>query len=282
MLGIRARKPAGLPMVQVDAFSDERFRGNPAAVVVLDQPLDDATLLAIAAENNLSETAFLLRSHADGLDLATPSRWSIRWFTPTTEVDLCGHATLASAHVVLGQLEPDAERVEFSSRSGLLTVSRDHQAPDRLCMNFPADPPQPCPADGALSHALGATPRELLVASYWVAVFDTQAEVRALAPDFAALAKLPPGEVIATAPADGDELDFVSRFFAPGVGIDEDPVTGSAHCILAPYWAARLAKQRLRARQISARGGFIECVMRGDRVELIGRCVGYARGTIDL
>lgn len=282
MLGIRASKAAGVPMYQVDAFTDQRFRGNPAAVCVLEQAVPDATMQAIAAENNLSETAFLLRSSTD----TNPSRWSIRWFTPTTEVDLCGHATLASAHVVLEHLDPEHERVEFSSRSGPLTVTRDAEARGRLRMNFPADPPKACPADEALFRALGATPRELLSASYWLAVFDTEAEVRALAPNFAALAKLPPGEVIATAPADDDDLDFVSRFFAPGVGIDEDPVTGSAHCMLAPYWAARLGKPRLRARQISARGGSIECVMLDDhddhRVELIGRCVGYSRGTIEL
>jgi PhzF family phenazine biosynthesis protein len=286
MLGIRAHKPGGVPMYRVDAFTDQRFRGNPAAVCVLDSPLPDATMLAIAAENNLSETAFLVRS----TNSTTPT-WSIRWFTPATEVDLCGHATLASAHVVLSYIEPERASVEFSSRSGLLTVTRDPNDPARLCMNFPADPPRPRSThepDPTLDHmiaALGATPIELLTATYWLAVFDTEAEVRALTPNFAALAKIPPGEVIVTAPADGDTLDFVSRFFAPGVGIDEDPVTGSAHCILAPYWASRLGKQHLRARQISARGGTIECVIHADqpdRVELIGRCVDYSRGTIEV
>ena len=280
MIGLRARKPAGLPMWQIDAFTRARFGGNPAAVCVLDAGLADATMAAIAAENNLSETAFVARDPDAPED---PARWTIRWFTPQTEVDLCGHATLASAFVVLERVAPELERVVFASRSGPLTVTRG--AGGRLIMDFPAGPPVRVDDESrlaAIAAALGATPQEHHRAAYDLAVFATEAEVRALSPDFAALSKLPPGEVIATAPADDPDVDFVSRFFAPGVGIDEDPVTGSAHCILAPYWAARLAKTQLRARQISRRVGELECVVAGDRVQLIGRCVEYARARVEV
>ena len=284
MVGLRARKPApapapepeGLPMWQIDAFTSARFGGNPAAVCLLDAPLPDATLAAIAGENNLSETAFIRRDPDAPED---PTRWTIRWFTPQTEVDLCGHATLASAFVVLERVAPELERVVFASRSGPLTVTRGQDG--RLIMDFPAGPSVPVDVDPAMAAALGATPQEQRRASYDLAVFATEAEVAALQPDFAALRKLPPGEVIATAPADDPELDFVSRFFAPGVGIDEDPVTGSAHCILAPYWGERLGKTQLRARQISSRVGELECVVEGERVRLIGRCVEYARARIE-
>jgi PhzF family phenazine biosynthesis protein len=273
MFGLRATKPAGIPMYVVDAFAAAPFAGNPAAVCVLDSALSEATMQAIAAENNLSETAFVQRE-GEG--------HAIRWFTPTTEVELCGHATLASAHVVLELLEPSREEVVFRSCSGPLRVRRDADEPGRLIMDFPANPPQPAELPPGLHEALGARPRELLAAGYWLARFDSEAEVRALRPDLAALARIGSGELIATAPADDPELDFVSRFFAPSLGIDEDPVTGSAHCALAPYWAERLAKQRLRARQISARGGELECAILGNRVELIGRCARFSTARITL
>ena len=283
MISLRARRP-GLRLVQIDAFTDEDapFSGNPAAVCLLDTELPEATMQAIAAENNLSETAFLLRL---GRPRDERGAFRIRWFTPTTEVDLCGHATLASAHVVLGELEPELEGVEFHTlQRGILRVRRGEGElgePGDLIMDFPAESPTSLAEPPAgLVEALGAEPRELLQASYHLALFEREAEVRALQPDFAALAQIAPGELIATAPADDPELDFVSRFFAPGVGIDEDPVTGSAHCILAPCWAARLAKASLRARQISPRGGSLRCTVRGDRVELIGRCSVYARGKL--
>ncbi len=270
MFGVVARKPEGVALYQVDAFADAALTGNPAAVCVLDEPLPDAAMQAIAAQNNLSETAFIRR---------VGEEFAIRWFTPTTEVELCGHATLASAYVVLELLERGREQVAFASRSGVLRVRREPGS-DRLIMDFPADPPTRVEPSPDLAAALGAAPVELHRASYWLAVFESQAQVQALTPDFAALARIPPGEVIATAPADDPRLDFVSRFFAPGVGIDEDPVTGSAHCILAPYWAGRLGKRRLAARQISGRGGALECALLGDRVELIGRCVRYLSGRI--
>lgn len=263
-----------VPFYQLDAFTDEIFAGNPAAVCVLRSWLPDATLQRIAAENNLSETAFILPEAL---------RWRIRWFTPTTEVELCGHATLASAYVVLELLEPTLDRVDFESASGTLRVRRDADDPHRLLMDFPADPPERDVVPPALIAALGRRPLEVLKASYWMAVYEDEEAVRSIEPDFRLLADVPPGEVIVTAPAGPDRpgVDFVSRFFGPGVGIDEDPVTGSAHCILAPYWAERLNKSRkLQARQVSARGGAIECSVHGDRVELGGRCALYSVGQL--
>lgn len=273
MLGLRARKPAGLTMVQVAAFTDSLFTGNPAAVCVLDQPLADATMQRIATENNLSETAFIGR--------LADHDYSIRWFTPTTEVELCGHATLASAFVVLDQLEPERDAVVFhSQKRGPLAVRREPGG-DRLVMDFPADRPRRIERmNYDIARALGIVPTELWLAGYWLVVYESEAQVRSLRPDFVVLGQLRPAEVIVTAPADDPQLDFVSRFFGPGVGIDEDPVTGSAHCVLAPYWAERLGKPRLRARQVSARGGDLECVVVGDRVELIGRCARYWSGRV--
>jgi PhzF family phenazine biosynthesis protein len=271
MMGLRARKPSGIAMHQIDAFADTLFAGNPAAVCVLAEPLPEATMQAIAAENNLSETAFI-RPLGDA--------YAIRWFTPTTEMDLCGHATLASAFVVLELLEPQRDMVVFESlKHGSLPVRREG---DQLIMNFPATPGTRASIEPELVRALGAHPVELWLAVYWMAVFESEAQIRALTPDFPAIARMRPGEVIVTAPADDPEIDFVSRFFGPGVGIDEDPVTGSAHCVLAPYWRDRLGKSRLRARQVSARGGELECDVDGARVELIGRCVRYSSGRVSL
>jgi predicted PhzF superfamily epimerase YddE/YHI9 len=255
-----------LPIYQVDAFASGVFRGNPAAVCPLESWLADGVMQAIAAENNLSETAFFVPAR-DGYDL--------RWFTPTLEVDLCGHATLASAHIVFDRLDEAARTVRFHTRSGALEVARGG---DLLVLDFPALPAEPCEPPAALLEGLGARPREVRRATNYLAVFDTEDAVRALAPDMARLLRLAPHAVIATAP--GADVDFVSRFFAPAHGVPEDPVTGSAHCTLTPYWAGRLGKERLHARQVSARGGDLWCTDRGARVAIAGRAVLYMEGTI--
>jgi PhzF family phenazine biosynthesis protein len=258
-----------LTLFQVDAFARRVFEGNPAAVCPLERWRDDGVLQAIAEENNLSETAFFVPARAG---------FELRWFTPLAEVDLCGHATLASAHVLFEELGYAEPVIRFATRSGELTVERRG---DRLAMNFPARPPAPCAAPSALVDGLGGQPAEVLVADDYVAVFDDEAAVRALAPNMATLRELGVRGVCVTAPGAG-EVDFVSRFFAPGVGIPEDPVTGSAHCELAPYWAARLGKSRLRARQVSKRGGNVDCELQGDRVILTGGAVTFMKAEIDL
>jgi len=253
---------------QVDAFASRVFEGNPAAVCPLDAWLPDELMQAIAEENNLSETAFFV---PEG------NAFRLRWFTPVAEVDLCGHATLASAHVILNILGHASERVEFETHSGRLTVARDGEM---LAMDFPAQPPQPCETPRELVVGLGAEPIEVLVADDYIAVFDSEYAVRALFPDFGILHELALRGVCVTAP--GKDVDFVSRFFAPKVGIPEDPVTGSAHCELAPYWAARLGKQEMQARQISKRGGDVRCRLMGDRVLLSGQAVTFMVGEIDV
>lgn len=255
-----------LKLFQVDAFTSRVFGGNPAAVVPLDSWLPDETLQGIALENNLSETAFFVKE---------PSGWRLRWFTPTQEVDLCGHATLAAAHVLFQHLAPGMEQVEFASRSGPLGVARED---DWLVMDFPSRPPRSFAPPPALAEALGAAPREVLASRDWVAVFDSEEQVRALRPDMARLAALDVFAVTPTAP--GKDVDFVSRFFAPRAGVPEDPVTGSAHCSLVPYWAKRLGKTRLMARQVSARGGELRCEEKGARVLIAGRAVLYLEGII--
>lgn len=257
-----------LPLWQVDAFSAKRFAGNPAAVVPLAEWLPDATLLAIAAENNLAETAYLVPHGAD---------YAIRWFTPAAEVPLCGHATLASGWVVLNRLEPERKSVTFHSQSGPLTVTR---AGARLSMDFPVNRPGPATPNPALVAALGAAPRALYEGFQWLAVYDTEEQVRALQPDFAAMKKIDLHGVIATAP--GRDCDFVSRFFAPAIGIDEDPVTGSAHTRLVPYWAERLGKTSLYARQVSARGGELWCELKGSQVVMAGDAALYLEGAIEV
>lgn len=252
---------------QVDAFTSRRFRGNPAAVCPLDDWLEDATLQAVAAENNLSETAFLVPRDDD---------YELRWFTPVTEVDLCGHATLAAGHVVLRVTQGSRDAVTFHTRSGPLRVCRRDE---RLAMDFPALPSERVEAPAGLTAGLGAAPEEVRASEDWMAVFPSEADVAGLEPDFRALAGLGRRGVIATAPAEG-ETDFVSRFFAPSVGIDEDPVTGSAHCALAPYWAGRLDRADLLGRQVSRRGGEVACRVLGDRVELGGEAVLYLEGWI--
>ncbi|MFL7808129.1 MAG: PhzF family phenazine biosynthesis protein [Anaerolineae bacterium] len=257
-----------IPYYHVDAFTSTPFAGNPAGVCVLKAWLPDETMLGIAAENNLSETAFLVEGEG---------HYDLRWFTPVTEVDLCGHATLASAHVVFTQLGHTSPVVRFESKSGTLRVAREEQI---LVLDFPARPGERCDAPAALVEGLGREPVETYRARDYMAVFGTQAEIEALAPDMALLKEVVSLGVIATAP--GDEVDFVSRFFAPTVGIPEDPVTGSAHCTLIPYWSARLGKQVLHARQVSARGGELYCQDAGERVRIGGRAVTYLTGEIEL
>jgi PhzF family phenazine biosynthesis protein len=262
-----------IPLYQIDAFSERPFAGNPAAICPLESWLDDATLQAIANENNLSETAFLV-PEGDGFRL--------RWFTPTMEVALCGHATLASGYYILTMENPGRGSVAFETLSGTLTVTRDG---DLLVMDFPAVPATACSAPDAVVSAVGGTPAETLSvprlhgAGFYMLVYERQADLARLTPDFSALRR-EHCNVIATAA--GDRHDFVSRFFAPASGIDEDPVTGSSHCTLAPFWAERLGNNPLVAKQISARGGEIRCTVEGDRVLLAGRCSLYLRGEISL
>jgi PhzF family phenazine biosynthesis protein len=257
-----------LLLYQIDAFTGRLFAGNPAAVCPLDEWLDASIMQAIAAENNLSETAFFVR-RADGYDL--------RWFTPEIEVDLCGHATLASAFVVFGFLDPAAQTVRFETRSGELTVRREGGL---LVMDLPTRPPEPCAPDPALAAALGKAPLELWQTRDYLAVYESEEDVRSLAPDMKALAAVGHFAVCVTAP--GRQADFVSRFFAPASGVPEDPVTGSAHCALTPYWSRRLGKKDLHAIQVSARGGELFCHDDGDRVRIAGQAVKYLEGFIEL
>ena len=257
-----------IPIVQVDAFTSQVFRGNPAAICPLESWLDDQTLQSIAAENNLSETAFLVGGCG---------RYEIRWMTPAAEVDLCGHATLASAFVLFGDTEKARDEIVFTSKSGELKVRREG---DLLTLDFPSRPPQPMTASEDLLEGLGHPPREVWAARDYLAVFETENEVRTLAPDFGRLARVDRFAVIAT--ARGDRVDFVSRFFAPGKGIPEDPVTGSAHCTLIPFWSRRLGKKKLHALQVSPRGGELFCEDRGERVTISGRAVRYLQGTIEI
>jgi PhzF family phenazine biosynthesis protein len=257
-----------LPLYQLDAFTSRRFGGNPAAVVPLDDWLPDATLQAIAAENNLAETAYVI---------TRPDVSPLRWFTPTVEVDLCGHATLATAGVLFRHVYPDKDRLAFSTRSGELVVTRDG---DWLALDFPSRPAKPVQVTEELAAALGARPREALLARDLLAIFDSEDEVRALRPDFARIAKLDAHAVIASAP--GDSVDFVSRFFAPKQGIPEDSVTGSSHCTLTPYWSQRLGKPRLTAQQVSERLGDLVCEQKNDRVIIAGQVVEYLRGEIEI
>jgi PhzF family phenazine biosynthesis protein len=260
-----------VPLFQLDAFTRRRFAGNPAAVIVLERFLDEALLQKIAAENNLSETAFLV---ADGDD------YRVRWFTPTVEVPLCGHATLASAAVVMERISPGRTRVVFHSASGPLTVRRTAAG---YAMDFPARQSLPVAAPPPLIAALGATPLEVLADRHnYLARLESARHVRELAPDLAAIAKLDRSGAIVTAAGDGNGFDFVSRYFAPAKGIPEDPVTGGAHCALAPYWASVLGKTELRAVQASARGGELVCRVLGDRVELEGSCIFYLEGRAEI
>jgi predicted PhzF superfamily epimerase YddE/YHI9 len=236
-----------IPIYQVDAFTMGSFSGNPAAVCPLNAWLDDDTMQDIAAENNLSETAFIV---------AGEGSYGLRWFTPAIEVDLCGHATLAAAYVVLNHLQPELDSVSFDTVSGRLTVTRDG---DRLSMDFPARAPKQVAASKALTDALGEAPSEVYESRDILALYEDEASVRR-----------------------GDHVDFVSRFFVPKAGIAEDPVTGSAHCTLVPFWAERLGRSQLVAHQVSARGGELHCEHRGDRVIISGQCTLFLTGSIHL
>ncbi len=255
-----------IPIYQVDAFASAVFKGNPAAVCPLDAWLPDETLQAIAMENNLSETAYLVPRGAG---------YNLRWFTPVREVDLCGHATLGSAYVIAQHLKPGADTMRFHSRGGELRVTRKGEV---FTLDFPALERREMPDDPDVVAALGAGPVEIWSAMDIMAVFSDEAAIRDMRPDMGRVAALKTRGVIATAP--GREVDFVSRFFAPQSGIPEDPVTGSAHCILAPYWAKRLGKSKLSARQLSARGGELELEVKADRVLISGRVVPYMEGRI--
>lgn len=253
---------------QVDAFTEKLFAGNPAAVCPLDAWLDDSLLQAIAEENNLSETAFFV---------PIENGFQLRWFTPLAEVDLCGHATLAAAHVLFEELDYEHSAIEFDTRSGKLFVGK---MKGRLVMEFPAVQASYCDTPKALIEGLGQTPTEVLAADDYLAVFETEEQVLALSPDSVKLAQLDRRGVIVTAP--GKNVDFVSRFFAPKLGIPEDPVTGSAHCALTPYWAPKLGKTSLQAFQASRRGGYLECELRGDRVLLTGSAVTFMKAEIEI
>ncbi|MBU0689134.1 MAG: PhzF family phenazine biosynthesis protein [Gammaproteobacteria bacterium] len=255
-----------LRQYQVDAFTSTLFSGNPAAVCPLDEWLEDALLQSIAAENNLSETAFFVKVK-DGFEL--------RWFTPVAEVALCGHATLATAHVIFEHLGYSEAAISFQTKSGELSVER---AGGLLEMDFPSTPPVACTVPKALLVGLGLHSAEVFAADDYFVVLDSEDSVRAIAPDQSKLAELDLRGVIVT--ARGKNTDFVSRFFAPNLGIPEDPVTGSAHCALTPYWAKKLGKNVLSARQISARGGDLQCVLNGNRVRLAGNAVTFMQAEI--
>lgn len=265
-----------IPLYQVDVFAERLFAGNPAAVCPLDEWLSDDVMQAIAAENNLSETAFLVKDRAEGSD------YLLRWFTPTTEIELCGHATLAAGYLLLEEMKLPHSEIRFRTlTAGVLTVVRRHGA---LWLNLPARMPAPVKlVPGDLPRGLRSEPRQVLEAgNKFMALFDHAREVEALRPDFAILRRIPDCGIIVTAPGQNLDEDFVSRFFGPAIGIDEDPVTGSAHCLLVPYWAQRLGKTDLQAAQLSARGGKISCQLEGERVWLSGKVRPYLRGEICL
>ena len=268
-----------IPYYHVDVFTGELFAGNPAGVCILSAFLADSIMQKIAVENRHSNTAFVV-PRADG-------DFDLRWFTPKVEDDLCGHATLASAYV-LALRKHNVWPVRFHTRSGILTVAHGQ---DGFEMDFPAQPPQPCETPVGLLPALGLKTARVTKLRDYLVVVDQAEQVRALSPDIAALAKLDIGTsgAIVTAPGEGD-VDYVCRFFAPSIGIDEDPATGSIHCTLAPYWAGRLGKDRLRAQQLSARGGTMQCTIGsnrggnrgGDRVKIAGSARLYLHGALEL
>jgi len=253
-----------LPIYQVDAFASEPFEGNPAAVCPLDEWLADELMQQIAMENNLSETAFFVEQE---------NEYRLRWFTPTTEVDLCGHATLASAHVLFEQLNCDQQIIRFDSNSGELKVRKEE---GRLVMNFPTAALNRAEVPDFLEEAVGVSAQELYRDTDYLYVVESEEQVRNLNPDIQAMAKADVRGIIVTAP--GKEYDFVSRFFAPNAGVDEDPVTGSAHTMLTPYWSNRLDKKKLVGRQVSRRGGTVYCHYKGDRVEISGEACTVMQG----
>jgi PhzF family phenazine biosynthesis protein len=261
--------PMRIPIYQVDAFANRVFAGNPAAVCPLEAWLPEETMQSIAAENNLAETAFYLARGED---------FEIRWFTPEVEIDLAGHPTLATAHVLFTELAFEQSSLRFHTKLGdTLVVTKDD---GWLSMDFPARPPKPAEGIDDVAAALGAEPVEFLADRDGFAVFENEAAVQALRPDMSKFSAFDYLGIIATAP--GDEVDFVSRFFAPMAGVPEDPVTGSAHCELIPFWAERLGKKILFARQISGRGGEIHCEFLGDRVAIKGQAITFMRGEIEI
>jgi len=255
-----------IPIYQIDAFAAECFKGNPAAVCPLEKWLTDEVMLAIAAENNLSETAFFI---------TTENGFHIRWFTPTTEVALCGHATLASAYVIFNELNYKNSTILFDSKSGVLKVEKKDQL---LIMDFPAQPPVACKTPKELEEAFGITPLFCLKSEDYIFVVENEIDVINANPDFNLLKKIDLRGVSIT--SHSDEYDFISRFFAPKYGINEDPVTGSAHTELAPYWAKRLNKNKLKAKQASTRGGELYCEVNHDRVNIAGYATKYLQGEI--
>jgi predicted PhzF superfamily epimerase YddE/YHI9 len=258
------------PLYQVDAFTSQLFAGNPAAVCPLDEWIPESLMQSIAAENNLSETAFIV---------AGSDAYAIRWFTPTSEIELCGHATLASGYVLLDHLKcVEGDRVAFDSRErGRLEVFRHG---GRLALDFPSLPASPCDLSDTLESLLGHRPVETLESTNYLAVYENEAVVKAIRPDFEAMKQFATHGVIITAP--GDDVDFVSRFFVPSFGINEDPATGAAHCTLTPYWAKRLGRRVLRGHQTSQRGGDFYCEDRGDRVTIAGDCRLYMEAEIEV
>ena len=257
-----------LPIFQIDAFADQQFQGNPAAVVILAKWLPDETMQAIAQENNLAETAFVVQTEKSN---------ELRWFTPEVEIDLCGHATLASAYVLFNHGYVNGQTVSFTYQGGKLNVSREG---DLLTLDFPSRPPEPIDSIPGLEKTLGNKPDQVLAARDLLVIFEKQSDIVSLQPDFMAIKEWDYHAVIVSAP--GEDCDFVSRFFAPRAGIPEDPVTGSSHCTLIPYWSNRLDKKELHARQLSKRGGELFCKHLGERVSIAGRAVEYLKGEIEI
>jgi len=259
-----------IPIYQADAFTDKLFGGNPAAICPLTEWLPDDVMQKIAIENNLAETAFFVK---------TDNGYKLRWFTPEYEIDLCGHATLASAHILFSELGYTGDAIHFETvKAGILHVTRDA---DKYTMDFPSRPPIHIDAPVGLTEALSEKePVEVLRSRDYFIVYESEDDIRDISPDFFALSKMDTVGVIVTVP--GKNVDFVSRFFAPGAGIPEDPVTGSAHCNLIPYWAKKLGKNKLHAYQLSARKGELWCELKGERVLMSGKAVTYLKGTIEV
>ena len=257
-----------IPIHHVDSFTDTIFSGNPAAVCLLEEWLPTDLLQRMAMENTVANTAFVVQ-HG--------SNFEIRWFTPTAEDDLCGHATLAAAHVIFKHLDYQGNEIDFKSMSGALRVRRED---DLLELDFPRRPPNPCDIPDGLIEGLGITPQEVWRSRDYLAVYDSEQTIRSLNPNFELLKTIDTWGIIVTAP--GNDCDFVSRFFATVVGVPEDPVTGSSHCTLIPYWSERLKTHKLRARQVSARGGALFCELAGERIKIAGNAVAYSSGVIEL
>lgn len=255
-----------IPIYQINAFASKLFSGNPAAVCPLDKWIDDNIMQSIADENNLSETAFFVREK-DG--------YRLRWFTPTTEVELCGHATLASAFVIFNEIDKNVDKIKFYSKSGELNVSKDA---DLISLDFPSLPPKVSESPDKIISAFKMKPVEVLQADDYLLIYESQEDIENIKPDLNLLKVIDLRGVIVSAP--GIDCDFVSRFFAPKYGIDEDPITGSAHCTLTPYWSDRLGKKKLHAKQLSKRGGSLICEIRNDRVSISGGAMEYLRGEI--